>query len=678
MKHYPADKILNIALLGHGGSGKTTLADAILYYGKATDRIGRISDSTTVMDFDAEEKKRKISVSTSVYALEAGDKKLNIIDAPGSFDFAGGVCEALAAADSAVIAVSGKSGLTVGARQAFEKARAMKKSVTFFVGKLDSSHAHFYRVISAMAGRYGAVICPVVIPYIENDEVKCYIDLAENKAYAFDGIVKRELRMPVSTEIDEMRSLLLEAVATTDDALMEKYFAGEEFTKEEMIEGLKKGVKDGDICPVYCGVQQNGDGIPLFVDSILEIMPPVSETVFASDDGEEHAYEENGENALFIFKTIADPFVGKLSYFKVLSGKISGDIRLKNSRTGEEERISKVMWLKGGKQEDADFISAGDIGSVSKLGGALTGDTLSVSGKLAAQAPEFPEPTLSVAVYPVTKGDEEKITAGFSRLMEEDPTVKVATDNETHEQILSALGEQHIDVIVSRLKAKFGADVELRNPQVAYRETIRKPVKVQGRHKKQSGGHGQFGDVWIEFEPCDSDELVFEEKIFGGAVPKNFFPAVEKGLRESTQKGVLAGYPMVGIKATLVDGSYHPVDSSEMSFKTAASIAFREGVPQASPVLLEPIGNLRVTVPDEMLGDVIGDINKRRGRIIGMNPLENKLQEVIAEVPVAEMSDFSTAMRSITQGTAAFKLEFARYEEVPPQLAKKIIEERNK
>ncbi len=678
MKHYPADKILNIALLGHGGSGKTTLADAILYYGKATDRIGRISDSTTVMDFDAEEKKRKISVSTSVYALEAGDKKLNIIDAPGSFDFAGGVCEALAAADSAVIAVSGKSGLTVGARQAFEKARAMKKSVTFFVGKLDSSHAHFYRVISAMAGRYGAVICPVVIPYIENDEVKCYIDLAENKAYAFDGIVKRELRMPVSTEIDEMRSLLLEAVATTDDALMEKYFAGEEFTKEEMIEGLKKGVKDGDICPVYCGVQQNGDGIPLFVDSILEILPPVSEAVFASDDGEEHAYEENGENALFIFKTIADPFVGKLSYFKVLSGKISGDIRLKNSRTGEEERLSKEMWYRRGKQEDADFISAGDIGSVSKLGGALTGDTLSVSGKLAAQAPEFPEPTLSVAVYPVTKGDEEKITAGFSRLMEEDPTIKVATDNETHEQVLSALGEQHIDVIVSRLKAKFGADVELRNPQVAYRETIRKPVKVQGRHKKQSGGHGQFGDVWIEFEPCDGDELVFEEKIFGGAVPKNFFPAVEKGLRESTQKGVLAGYPMVGIKATLVDGSYHPVDSSEMSFKTAASIAFREGIPQASPVLLEPIGNLRVTVPDEMLGDVIGDINKRRGRIIGMNPLENKLQEVIAEVPVAEMSDFSTAMRSITQGTATFKLEFARYEEVPPQLAKKIIDERNK
>ena len=678
MKHYPADQILNIALLGHGGSGKTTLADAILYYGKATDRIGKIADSTTVMDFDSEEKKRKISVSTSVYALEAGDKKLNIIDAPGSFDFAGGVCEALAAADSAVIAVSGKSGLTVGARQAFEKARAMKKSVAFFVGKLDSSHAHFYRVISAMAGRYGAVICPVVIPYIENDEVKCYIDLAENKAYAFDGIVKRELRMPVSTEIDEMRSLLLEAVATTDDALMEKYFAGEEFTKEEMIEGLKKGVKDGDICPVYCGVQQNGDGIPLFVDSILEIMPPVSEAVFASDDGEEHAYEENGENALFIFKTIADPFVGKLSYFKVLSGRVSGDMRLKNSRTGEEERISKVMWLKSGKQEDADFISAGDIGSVSKLTGALTGDTLSVSGRLAAQAPEFPEPTLSVAVYPVTKGDEEKITAGFSRLMEEDPTIKVATDNETHEQVLSALGEQHIDVIVSRLKAKFGADVELRNPQIAYRETIRKPVKVQGRHKKQSGGHGQFGDVWIEFEPCDGDELVFEEKIFGGAVPKNFFPAVEKGLRESTQKGVLAGYPMVGIKATLVDGSYHPVDSSEMSFKTAASIAFREGIPQASPVLLEPIGNLRVTVPDEMLGDVIGDINKRRGRIIGMNPLENKLQEVIAEVPVAEMSDFSTAMRSITQGTAAFKLEFARYEEVPPQLAKKIIDERNK
>ena len=660
--------------MGHGGSGKTTLADAVLCYGKATERIGKIADSTTVMDFDPEEKKRKTSVSTSVYALELGGHKLNIIDAPGLFDFAGGVSEALAAADSAVIAVSGKSGLTTGAKQSFQKARALKKAVAFFVGKLDSTHAHFYRVISSLVANYGAVICPVVIPYIENDEVKSYIDLITNKAYACDGLELKELRMPVSNEADEMRSMLLEAIATADDALMEKYFAGEEFTPEEIIEGLKKGVTAGEICPVFAGVQQTGAAVPLMVDTLLQILPSAADAVCRFEDGEEKAFDENGENALFVFKTIADPFVGKLSYFRVLSGKIKNDTRLINNRTGAEERLSKIMWLKGGKQEDAGEIIAGDIGSVSKLGNVLTGDTLSASGKLAAAAVDFPAPTISVAVYPKAKGDEEKITQAFSRLCEEDPTIKVYTDNETHEQILSALGEQHIDVIISRLKSKFGAEVELKKPKIAYRETIRKPVKVQGRHKKQSGGHGQFGDVWIEFEPCDSDELVFEEKVFGGAVPKNFFPAVEKGLRDCTTKGVLAGYPMVGIKATLVDGSYHPVDSSEMSFKMAAAVAFKDGIPQASPVLLEPIGTLKVLVPDEMLGDVIGDINKRRGRIIGMNPAENKMQEIIGEVPMAEMSDFSTAMRSITQGTAVFTLTPTRYEEVPAALAQKIID----
>ena len=664
----------SIALLGHGGSGKTTLADAVLCYGKATERIGKIADSTTVMDFDPEEKKRKNSVSTAVYALEINGQKLNLIDAPGLFDFAGGVCEALTAADSVIITVSGKSGLTTGAKQSFQKARALKKAVAFFVGKLDSTHAHFYRVISALAGSYGALICPIVVPNLENDEVKCYINLIENKAYACDGLEMKEMRMPVSNEIDEMRSMLLEAVATTDDALMEKYFAGEEFTPEEIKTGLKKGVCAGDICPVYSGVQQTGAAVPMMTDNLLEVMPSSEDAVYTTADGEEKKFDENGETALLVFKTIADPFVGKLSYFRVLSGKVKNDTRLINSRTGSEERLSKVMWLKAGKQEDADIITAGDIGSVAKLGDVLTGDTLSVSGSVKAAAVEFPAPSISVAVYPKAKGDEEKITTAFNRLMEEDPTISVYTDNETHEQILSALGEQHIDVIVSRLKSKFGAEVELKTPKIAYRETIRKAVKVQGRHKKQSGGHGQFGDVWIEFEPCDSDELVFEEKVFGGAVPKNFFPAVEKGLRESTQKGVLAGYPMVGIKATLVDGSYHPVDSSEMSFKMAAAIAYKEGIPQAAPVLLEPIGTLKVLVPDEMLGDVIGDINKRRGRIIGMNPAENKMQEVIGEVPMAEMSDFSTAMRSITQGTASFTLTPARYEEVPAQLAQKIIE----
>ena len=678
MKQYPLNMTTNIALLGHGGSGKTTLADAILCYGKATERIGKTADGTTVMDFDPEEKKRKVSVSASVYALEINGRKLNLADAPGLFDFAGGVTEALSAADSALIVISGKSGLTSGAKQSFLKARSAGKAAAFFIGKLDSTHAHFYRVISALVGNYGALICPVTVPYIENDEVKCYINLIENKAYSCDGFETKEMRMPVSNETEEMRNMLLEAVATADDALMEKYFAGEEFTPAEIISGLKKGVASGDICPVFCGIQQTGAAVPMTVDILLEIMPTCADSAYLLDDRSEHKFDENGEKALFVFKTIADPFVGKLSYFRVVSGEITNDTRLINSRTGSEERLAKIMWLKGGKQEDADRIKAGDIGSVSKLGNVLTGDTLSASGKLTVMPSQFPAPCISVAVYPKAKGDEEKITSAFSRLTEEDPTISVSNDPDTHEQILSALGEQHIDVIVSRLKSKFGAEVELKTPKIAYRETIRKPVKIQGRHKKQSGGHGQFGDVWIEFEPCDSEELVFEEKVFGGAVPKNFFPAVEKGLRESTLKGVLAGYPMVGIKATLVDGSYHPVDSSEMAFKTAASIAFREGIPQASPVLLEPIGTLKVTVPDEMLGDVIGDINKRRGRIIGMNPAENKMQEVIGEVPMAEMSDFATAMRSITQGTASFTLTPERYEEVPPAIAQKIIEAANK
>lgn len=674
MKDYSQNSVKNLAILGHGGSGKTTLADAILFYGKATDRIGKISDNTTVMDFDAEEKKRKVSVSTSVYALELGDNKLNIIDAPGLFDFAGGICEALQAADSAIITISGKSGLTVGAKQSFEKARALKKAVAFFIGKLDSTHAHFYRVLSALAGQYGAIICPVIVPYLENDQVKCYINLIENKAYACEGLTIKEMRMPVSEEIDNMRSMLLEAIATVDEALMEKYFSGEEFTSEEILKGLSQGVKSGDICPVYSGVQQTGDAVSMMVDNLLQILPATDQCKYINADGDECDFDADGETALTVFKTIADPFVGKLSYFKVLSGKIKGDVQLINNRTGNPERISKVMWLKAGKQEDASSITAGDIGAVAKLGNVLTGDTLSAKGNIAVAAIDFPKPNLSVAVYPKAKGDEEKIASAFSRMTEEDPTISVHNDTETKELILSALGEQHIDVIISRLKSKFGAEVELKQPKIAYRETIRKSVSVQGRHKKQSGGHGQFGDVWIRFEPCESEELVFGEEVFGGAVPKNFFPAVEKGLREAAVKGVLAGYPMVGLKATLYDGSYHPVDSSEMSFKMAATIAYKDGIPQASPVLLEPIGTLKVLVPDEMLGDVIGDINKRRGRIIGMNPCENKMQEVVGEVPIAEMSDFSTAMRSITQGTATFTLDIERYEEVPAQIATKVIE----
>lgn len=673
MKQYSGEKIKNVAFLGHSNAGKTTLADALICYGKAADRIGNTSEGTAVMDFDPEEKKRGCSVQTSVFALELNDNKLNLIDAPGLFDFAGGVKEALSAADSVIVTVSGKSGITIGAKQAYEKAKELDKAIGFFIGKLDSSHAHFYRVISALVANYGSVVCPIVIPYIEEETVKCYIDLIENKAYTFNKFDKAEVALPSSDEITQMRNMLLEAVASTDDGLMEKYFGGEEFTVEEIKKGVKAGILSGDICPVFCGVQAEGAGVSIFADGLIDLFPSASEAEIKLT--EKSAPISDGESALYVFKTVADPFVGKLSYFKVVSGTVKSDMRLKNSRTGSEERISKVMWLKGGKQEDATEISRGDIGCVSKLGDVSTGDALSASGKIEVVPAVFPKPTLKTAVFPKNKGDDEKVNSGLARLMEEDPTIKLYSDKETKEQVLSTLGEQHLDLIVSRLKSKFGTEVVLKEPKIAYRETIRKSVKAQGRHKKQSGGHGQFGDVWIEFEPCDSEELVFEEKVFGGAVPKNFFPAVEKGLRDSTAKGVLAGYPMVGIKATLYDGSYHPVDSSEMAFKMAASIAFKEGITAANPVLMEPIGTLKVTVSDDVLGDIIGDINKRRGRIIGMNPTANKMQEVIGEVPMAEMSDFSTAMRSITGGSAEFDLDFVRYEDVPANIAEKIIAE---
>lgn len=677
MKQYQTEFIKNLALLGHAGSGKTTVADAMIFACGATDRIGKTSDGTTVMDYDPEEKKRATSVVTSVYPLEWKENKINILDAPGLFDFASGVREALTAAESALIVLSGKSGLTVGAEQCYDLAREQGKATAFFVSKLDSSHAHFYRIISILTGRYGAVICPVFVPLCEGDHVVSYVNLINGKGYTFDGITPKECEAGTDDNIEAMRSMMMEAVASADEDLMEKYFSGESFTEEEILSGLKKGILSGDICPVFSGIGQLGDGIIPMLDVLAEILPSPADVPYKVKKGDdlEVAYSTaEGPATAIVFKTIADPFVGKLSYFKVLKGVLKGDVKVKISRTGEEEKLSKLSYIKAGKQEDCDSIVAGDIGCAFKLGNVVTGDTLCAGPVVDAITVPFPTPNLSMAVYPKKKGDEEKIAAGLLRLAEEDPTISYATNHETKESVLSGLGEQHLDVIVSKLKSKFGVDVELKSPAVAYRETIRKSVKVQGRHKKQSGGHGQFGDVWIEFSPCDDPGLVFEERIFGGSVPKNFFPAVEKGLQDSMKKGVLAGYPMVGVKAVLVDGSYHPVDSSEMAFKTAASIAFKEGVSNASPTILEPIGTLAVLVPDDNLGDVIGDINKRRGRVIGMNPLNGHKQEVMAEVPIAEMSDFSTSMRSITQGRATFTLEFARYEDAPAQIQQQIIQ----
>lgn len=676
MKEYSIDKIKNVVLLGHGGSGKTTLADALLYNAGVIERIGAVG--STVMDFDSEEKKRGASLGLSVYPIETDDIKINLLDAPGQFDFVSGVYEGLSASENAVIVISGKSGLTAGAKKSFELARELGKGVAFFIGKLNSTHAHYYRVVSALTANYGASICPVVAPIVENDAVVAYVNLINNTAYRADGLSLTQINFTPTDEITKMRDLLLEAVASTDEALMEKYFEGEVFTDREVVDALKSGMKSGDICPVFCGVQANGDAIPLFAELLYKILPSADMGSLIDENGEAIQPDDTKKPKVFVFKTVADPFVGRLSYFKVAEGKVTNDLRLTCLRTGKEERLSKIMVAKAGKQEDVSALYPGDIGCVAKLGDVKTGDTLSASGGPAVNPAVFPAPCISSAIYPKNKGEEEKIATGMARLCEEDPTISFGFKTDTLESVLSAMGEVHIDVIASRLKAKFGAEVVLKAPKVAYRETIRKSAKVQGKYKKQSGGHGQFGDVWIEFSPSDSDELIFEESVVGGAVPKNFFPAVEKGLRDSVTKGVLAGYPMVGIKANLYDGSYHPVDSSEMSFKTAASLAFKDGIPQCAPVLLEPFGKLAVTLPEDNLGDVIGEINKRRGRIIGMNPLSNKLQEVIGEVPIAEMSDFATAMRSITGGIASFTLEFERYEEVPSHIAQKVIDEANK
>ncbi|MDD6284199.1 MAG: elongation factor G [Firmicutes bacterium] len=679
MKHFNPENIRNIALLGHGSCGKTTLAESILLHYGVIERMGNVGDGSTYMDFDPEEKKRGISVSTSVCSVDAGDYKLNLIDAPGLFDFEAGVHEAVRAADCSLIVLSGKSGLNVGSESAYEISAAAGNPIAFFIGKLNSAHANYYKVLSRLTGKYGAKICPVVAPFYDGDTLGGYVDLISGQAYKNDGGRLTPTDSYGDERLAHMFDLMHEAVASQDEALMEKYFDGQPFSKDEMISALRRGVISGEICPVFAGAGQTGEAVELSLQLMMSILPaPTDLTETADADGQpvEVHCDQSGADAAIVFKTVADPFVGKMSIFKVVSGKISPASKLICARTGDEVRIAKTVTLRGGRQEDADYIGAGDIGAVTKLTDIITGDTLCSPAKpLKLRGVNYPAPNLSMAVYAVKKGDEEKIALGLARLMEEDPTITFVLNKDTGEQILSGMGEQHLDVIASKLKNKFGADMSLKQPKIPYRETIRKKVRVQGKHKKQSGGHGQFGDVWIEFEPCDSTELVFEEKVFGGAVPKNFFPAVEKGLRESAERGVLAGYPVIGLKATLVDGSYHPVDSSEMSFKTAAALAYKAGLTEANPVLLEPIGTLAVRVPDDSVGDVIGDINKRRGRVLGMEPIGSGRSEVSAEVPMGEMADFATAMRSITRGKADFTLTFERYEDMPAPLAQKIIEQ---
>ena len=683
MKQYNAKNIFNIALAGHSGSGKTSLAEAMIWLTGGSERLGKVSDGNTVCDFDPEEIKRKTSVQACVAPIEWKNKKINLLDAPGLFDFEGGLCEAARAADTMLITVSGKSGVSVGTEKAVKAADKRGLTKVFFVNGLCDESARFYRVFESLKSSFGPSVCPVVVPYIVDGQADCYVNLLEYKAYKYDSKGKATV-VPIpdmGDRLEGLRTAINEAVAETSDEMFEKYFSGEEFTPEEIIVGISHGVKNGTISPVFCGDALSTYGIEQLLNGLVWLAPSAEDKAAeVAMDTEGNPVELNVKDdampAAVVFKTIADPFVGKLSYFKVISGKVSPDTPLVNMRTGNTERIAKVMTIRGKKLEDAAYIGAGDIGAVAKLAGTNTGDTLSaLARKVVLDGIEYPSPSLTMAIAPKTKGDEEKVALGVGKLCEEDPTIKFETNNETHQMLLSGMGEQHLDVVVSKLKSKYGVDVVLSKPKVAYRETIRKPVKVQGRYKKQTGGHGQFGDVWIEFSPCESDDMIFEERVVGGAVPKGFFPAVEKGLRDSISKGPLAGFPVVGLKATLYDGSYHPVDSSEMSFKTAASLAYKDGMPKASPVLLEPVGMLKATVPDANMGDVMGEVTKRRGRVLGMNPSEDRMQTIEAEVPQAEMSDFSTFIRQATQGRGFFSFEFVRYEEAPAMVAQKVIED---
>lgn len=685
MNDYKMEDIRNIAVMGHGKCGKTTLVEAMLLNSGATDRMGSVADGSTVCDFDVEEIKRKLSVSTAMAPVEWKGNKLNMIDTPGFFDFVGEVKEGLRAADSALIALSGRSGVSVGTEQVFKYARTKGVPIMFFVNKIDDSRADYQRTLEEMKEKFGKSVTPFVYPIREGDEFKGFVDIVDMTARRYEGKDRVDIPVPdgMAEIVAPLRDMIMEAVAETDDALMNKYFNGEEFTFDEIKKAIRKGVKDGSIYPVYCGSGQNNIGVRSLMDGMAKYLPApneIAEIAHVASSGEpiEVVQEVSDSAAAIVFKTIADPYVGKMSLFRVYCGEIKADSTLYNPNKGVSERIGKLYMLRGKKQIEVKCVKAGDIGAVAKLDKTKTGDTLCAENKnMILTGIEFPPPVLSMALSAEKKGEEEKIISGLNKLMEEDPTFTVTTDAETKQTLINGQGEQHIDIISSKLRSKYGVGMKLDEPIVPYRETIRDKVKAEGKHKKQSGGHGQYGHVFIEFEPCMSEDMIFEEKVFGGSVPKNYFPAVEKGLRDSCASGVLAGYPVVNIKATLVDGSYHPVDSSEMAFKTAASIAFREGVAKARPVLLEPIGKLKVYVPESVMGDVIGDINKRRGQIMGMGESDREgLNLVEAEVPQAEMFKYATDLRSISQGRGSFEYEFECYREAPQNVAAKVIEAR--
>lgn len=687
MKNYTIKNLRNIGLIGHGGAGKTSLIEALLFHTGNIDRLGKVEEGTTVSDFDPEEKKRGISLSTSIEPIEFNDTKINLVDIPGYFDFSGELIQGMRAVDVATIVVSAVSGVKVGTEKAWDYCNKIKLPRTFFINKLDRENSSYDKTLAQLKSAFGISVVPVQYPIGIENNFKGVINVISKKARIHDdktGEIK-EIDVPedLLEKIDECKRMIMEAVAETDEELLDKYFSEGELSDQEIYNGLIEGCASGDIAPVMCGSALKVIGMRCFLEDVVECFPSPKYSIpqkAISVKSNEEVFIELDEDKPFsalVFKTIADPFVGKISLFRVITGKLSNEISVVNSNKDKTEKLANIFFMRGKSQIPTKEVVAGDIAAVAKLQYTETGDTLcDINNKVIYDKMNFPKPNISMAVLPKAKGDEEKISASLQKLLEEDPTFTVRRDTENAETIISGVGETHLEVVASKLKNKFGAEVILREPKVPYRETIKGMADVQGKHKKQSGGHGQYGDVKIKFEPRSDGEsdLEFVDNVVGGVVPRNFIPAVEKGLRECMDKGVLAGYPVVGLRATLHDGSYHPVDSSEMAFKLATSIAYKKGLEQAKPILLEPIMKVEIFVPDEYMGDIIGDINKRRGRVLGMEQ-DGKLQKVSAEIPLAEMFKYTTDLRSMTQARGSFTSEFERYEEVPESEAKKIIKD---
>ena len=684
MSIYTTDKIRNVVLLGHGGCGKTSLVEAMAYASGLTTRIGKVADGNTISDYDKEEIKRKFSITTSVVPIIWEGCKINVLDAPGYFDFVGEAEEAVSAADAAIIVVSGKAGVEVGTQKAWELCEKYKLPRMFFVSEMDVDHASFRQVVEDLTEMYGKKIAPFYQPIRENEKFVGYINVCKMEGRRFTDIGKREpCEIPEYSKenLAICREALLDAVAETSDEFMERYFNGEEFTFSEIRAAMKFNVCDGDIIPVSMGSSTEIRNIHNLLNDIVELFPSPDKKAcnginMKTNEIFEANYDFSKAKSAYVFKTIVDPFIGKYSLIKVSSGVIKSDDTLYNQERETEEKLSKLYVMQGNKPIEVSELHAGDIGAIGKLSNTKTGDTLSTKATPVLYGKtEISKPYTYKRYRAKNKGDEDKISQALSRMMEEDLTLKNVNDSENRQTLLYGMGDQHLDVVVSKLADKFKVEVELERPKVAFRETIRKKADVDSKYKKQSGGHGQYGHVKMTFEPSGDLETpyVFEQIVVGGAVPKNYFPAVEKGVQESVAKGPLAGYPVVGVKAVLYDGSYHPVDSSEMAFKTATMQAFKKGFMDASPVLLEPIVTMTVTVPDKYTGDVMGDLNKRRGRVLGMNPVAGGKQEVVADVPMTEIFGYSTDLRSMTGGSGEFAYEFARYEQAPSDVQEKEV-----